>query len=117
MELVTPHKHKLLKYRYYGMSVNVGSVLYKPIIITRFEIVKSQRNKGKYMLVMQLKYVQDDIIKTVPVFTESYTLVSTIRDTEKDLPHYTKIIRKRDGYYYFVSLNYMEKETLKKIKL
>ena len=38
------------------------------------------------------------------LITESYTLIKTLQGTEDRLPHHTKIVRKRDGYYYFTAL-------------
>ncbi len=46
------------------------------------------------------------------VFSESYSLIKTIRGTEAGLPHLTKIVRKRDGYLYFTALNDKEKKCL-----
>ena len=46
------------------------------------------------------------------VFSESYSLIRTIRGTEDGLPHLTKIVRKRDGYLYFAALNDKEKKCL-----
>ena len=46
------------------------------------------------------------------VFSESYSLIKTIRGTEDELPHLTKIDRKRDGYLYFTALNDKEKKYL-----
>ena len=52
-----------------------------------------------------------EIIKTM-VFSESYSLIKTIRGTEAGLPHLTKIVRKHDGYLYFAALNDKEKKCL-----
>lgn len=46
------------------------------------------------------------------VFSESYSLIRTIRGTEAGLPHLTKIVRKRDGQLYFTALNQQEKKIL-----
>lgn len=65
------------------------------------------------MLVAQVYYLSGGSIETRPLMTEGYKLLKTIKGTESELPHYTKIIRKRDGYYYFAALNDKEKEPLK----
>ena len=68
------------------------------------------------MLAAQVYYVEDGAIEARLLIAEGYKLLKTIRGTEAELPHYTKIIRKRDGYYYFTALNDKEKEPLKVIE-
>lgn len=99
---------RVLKQQYKGRKLYVADVLYRPIKITTFEIVKSVLHKGKDMLVAQVEIKQSDKVECCVLFTESYTLIKTIRGTEKELPHITKIVRKRDRYYYFVPLNAIE---------
>lgn len=104
MNLCTPNRKPLLRNRYVGSRILPGQIIGKPIAITRFEIVPSRKNPGKPLLVAQ---IESDGIPSV-LMTESWTLIDTIRGTESELPHHTKIVRKRDGYYYFVQLNKME---------
>ena len=60
---------------------------------------------------VNLNHQNGEIIKAV-VFSESYSLIKTIRGTEDELPHLTKIVRKCDGYLYFTALNDKEKKCL-----
>lgn len=87
--------------------------MYIPIMITQFEVTSSTLHPGKDMMVAQVAYIGNggEIISRT-LFTESYTLISTIKGTESELPHYTKITRKRDGYFYFIKLNEKEKQIL-----
>lgn len=116
MDLMTIRRERRLKYIYQGSSIQPGGLLYKPIKITQFEITASTLHPGKDMVVAQVVSVSKDgeITQNI-LFTESYTLLSTLKGTEDSLPHYTKITRKKDGYYYFVILNEKEKEILSKI--
>lgn len=68
------------------------------------------------MLAAQVYFMEDGAIEVRLLLAEGYKLLETIRGTEDQLPHYTKIIRKRDGYYYFAALNEKEKEPLKLIE-
>ena len=94
--------------------------MYKPILITQFEITESSLNKGKDMLVAQVYYwksveengIKDRIRIKAVLFCESYKLIKTIRGTDDRLPHMTKITKKKDGYYYFTKLNDTEKSNL-----
>ena len=111
-------RHKpLLSHRYHGKAIYVSEVLYKPIRITAFEIVKSPKNEGKMLLVAQVEWNDGERMRTAPLMTESYDLIATIKDTEKDLPHVTKIIRSRDGQYHFSELNNIEINKLNNCKL
>jgi len=68
------------------------------------------------MLVAQVSFLADDgKAQTGVLFTESYSLIDSIRNTEEDLPHTTKIIRKSDRDYYFCQLNKIELSKLKTI--
>lgn len=115
MDLSTPkRKERRLKYDYEGEGMSASFYRYKPIRISQFEICKSWLNPDKDCLVAQVEYIDKETGELVKgtMWTESYTLLDTIRDTEKELPHYTKIVKKRDGYYYFVKLNDKEKQLL-----
>ncbi len=113
MDLSTPARKRLLKYRYDGTSVMPGKILYTPVKITRFEIADSTIHPGKKMVVAQVVYLEKDgTVERRVLFTESYTLIDTLKETEGSLPHYTKIVRKRDGFYYFAKLNDIEKRNL-----
>lgn len=98
--------------------------MYKPILITQFEITESSLNKGKDMLVAQVYYwksVEENSIKNkvkvkAVLFCESYNLIKTIKGTDDMLPHMTKITKKKDGYYYFTKLNDTEKSNLKDLQ-
>ena len=98
MDLSTPRGQKLLKHQYLGKRAYCAELLYKPLLICHFEIVASQQNAGKQMLVAQVYYLNDGAIEARPLMAEGYKLLATIKGTEDQLPHYTKIIRKRDGY-------------------
>lgn len=112
MDLSTPRRQKRLKHQYLGKGVQTGAVRYKPILITQFEIADSTLHAGKDMLVAQIHWLEDGAIETHPLFAEGYKLIETVQGTEESLPHFTKIVRKRDGYDYFTPLNAKEKEPL-----
>ncbi len=116
MDLSTPRGQKILKHQYLGKCIYCGQLLYKPLLICHFEITASQLHAGKEMLAAQVYFMEDGAIETRLLLAEGYKLLETIRGTEDQLPHYTKIIRKRDGYYYFAALNEKEKESLKLIE-
>ena len=116
MDLSTSRGQKILKHQYLGKRAYCGQLLYKPLLICHFEITASQLHAGKEMLAAQVYYVEDGAIEARLLIAEGYKLLKTIRGTEAELPHYTKIIRKRDGYYYFAALNDKEKEPLKVIE-
>ena len=114
MDLQTPRRTRRLNLNYEGPARSASQILYTPIKITQFEITESWLHPGKECLVFQsvnLNHESGEIIKTM-VFSESYSLIKTIRGTEDELPHLTKIVRKRDGYLYFVALNDKEKKCL-----
>ena len=113
MNLSSTRHKPLLSHRYHGKVIYVSEVLYKPIRITAFEIVKSPKNEGKMLLVAQVEWNDGVRMRTAPLMTESYDLISTIRDTEAELPHYTKIIRTKDRQYHFAQLNQIEINSLK----
>lgn len=94
--------------------MSAGLFRYKPLKITQFEICESWLNPSKECLVAQVTYIDKDTQEAIrrTLWTESYTLVNTIKGTEDSLPHYTKIVVKKDGYYYFVRLNEKEKQLL-----
>ena len=117
MNLSSARHKPLLSHQYQGKSIYVSEVLYKPIRITAFEIVKSPKNEGKMLLVAQVEWNDGGRMRTAPLMTESYDLISTIKGTEAELPHYTKITRSRDGQYHFSELNQIEINSLKTIKL
>ena len=114
MDLQTPRITRRLNLHYEGPARSASQILYTPIKITQFEITESWLHPGKECLVFQsvnLNRKSGEIIKTM-VFSESYSLIKTIRGTEAGLPHLTKIVRKRDGYLYFAALNDKEKKCL-----
>ena len=113
MNLSSARHKPLLSHRYHGKSIYVSEVLYSPIKITAFEIVKSPKNEGKMLLVAQVEWNDGGRMRTAPLMTESYDLISTIKGTEAELPHYTKITRSRDGQYHFSELNQIEINSLK----
>lgn len=118
MNLSSSHRQKkILTHKFKGKAILVSTILYKPIRITDFEIVPSPKNKDKKLLVAQVEWNEGESIKTAPLMTESYDLIATIKDTEKDLPHVTKIIRSRDGQYHFSELNNIEINKLNNCKL
>ena len=108
MNLSSTRHKPLLSHRYHGKAIYASEVLYKPIRITAFEIVKSPKNEGKMLLVAQVEWNDGG-----RMMTESYDLISTIKGTEAELPHYTKITRSRDGQYHFSELNQIEINSLK----
>lgn len=114
MDLQTPRRERVLKHQYTGRAVAAGGVLFRPLRIDFFEIAPSQLHEGRDMLVMQTASIDRDTGEIVshPVMTESFSLIKTIRGTEDSLPHYTKIVRKRDGYLYFSKLNDEEKRNI-----
>ena len=114
MDLSTSRRERRLKHDYVGEGMSAAHLRYKPIKIIQFEICRSWLNDNKDCLVAQAMFVDKETgeVKKVTIWTESYSLIKTIRGTEDSLQHYTKIIRKRDGYYYFVKLNDIEKSTL-----
>lgn len=120
MDLISSRKERRLKHEYSGVNINARDIMYKPILITQFEITESSLNKGKDMLVAQVYYwksveengIKDRIRIKAVLFCESYNLIKTIRGTDDRLPHMTKITKKKDGYYYFTKLNDTEKSNL-----
>ena len=102
-----------MTHKFKGKAILVSAILYKPIRITDFEIVPSPKNKDKKLLVAQVEWNEGESITTAPLMTESYDLIATIKDTEAELPHYTKITRSRDGQYHFSELNQIEINSLK----
>ena len=113
MNLSSARHKPLLSHQYHGKSIYVSEVLYKPIRITAFEIVKSPKNEGKMLLVAQVGWNDGGRMRTAPLMTESFDLISTIKGTESELPHITKITRSRDGQYHFSELNQIEINSLK----
>lgn len=97
-------KRPLLRGRYEGKAIYARDLLSNPIIIDHFEIVPSRHNKGKDMLVAQVVLNGERKV----LFTESYSLINTLRETRDSPPYATKIVRKQDGYLYFVKLNKLE---------
>ena len=97
MNLSSARHKPLLSHQYHGKSIYVSEVLYKPIRITAFEIVKSPKNEGKMLLVAQVEWNDEGRMRTAPLMTESFDLISTIKGTESELPHITKITRSRNG--------------------
>ena len=97
-------KRPLLRGRYEGKAIYVRDLLGEPIIVDHFEIAPSRHNKGKDMLVAQVMLNGERRV----LFTESYSLISTLRETRDSPPYATKIVRKQDGYLYFVKLNKVE---------
>ena len=120
MDLISSRRERRLKHEYSGVNINARDIMYKPILITKFEITESSLNKGKDMLVAQVYYwksveengIKDRIRIKAVLFCESYNLIKTIRGTDDRLPHMTKITKKKDGYYYFTKLNDTEKSNL-----
>lgn len=120
MDLISSRRERRLKHEYSGVNINARDIMYKPILITQFEITESSLNKGKDMLVAQVYYwksveengIKDRIRIKAVLFCESYKLIKTIRGTDDRLPHMTKITKKKDGYYYFTKLNDTEKSNL-----
>jgi len=113
MDLITPKRRRLHSTPFDGVGTSARNVLYIPLKIIRFEINESVLHLGKKMLTFQADYIDKNGVRYHrPVMTESFTLINTISGTESELPHYTKIIRKRDGYFYFVKLNDIEKSQL-----
>lgn len=110
MNNLITQKHPLLRGRYEGKAIYVRDLLGNPIIIDHFGIVPSRHNKGKDMLVAQVMIGGDKRV----LFTESYSLIDTLRHTIDSPPYVTKIVRKSDSYLYFVKLNKVE---LKNISL
>ena len=104
MNSLFTEKRPLLKGRYEGKAIYARNLLGNPIIIDHFEIVPSRHNKGKDMLVAQIVVDGEHRV----LFTESYSLISTLRETRDGPPYATKIVRKQDGYLYFVKLNKVE---------
>ncbi|MBP3732087.1 MAG: hypothetical protein J6I84_02455 [Bacilli bacterium] len=115
MNLSTRNNGNTLLHTYTGDKIPLTEILYRPIKISGFEFMDSVLHPGKKVLVMQVHYMSGDTPMVNVVFTESYPLIKTITGTEGYLPHYTKIVRKRNGYYNFVDLN--DKEKLKIINL
>ena len=107
MNLSTQTPTRSLSRSYRGRRVYIQQIINRPVCIRSFEITKSKIHPGKEMLIMNVLPRFESVMCVV--ITESYTLIDTIRGTESSLPHTTKIIRKRDGYYYFVELNEIEK--------
>lgn len=101
--LVTVRNH-VLKGRYVGKAIYVGGMMNMPFILTHYEITDSRHNEGKSLLVAQV--ILNGERRTL--FTESYSLIETIQAAKTAPPYYTKIIKKKDGYYYFVRLNNVE---------
>lgn len=97
-------KRPLLRGRYEGKAIYARDLIAKPIVIDHYEIVPSRHNKGKDMLVAQVMIGGDKRV----LFTESYSLIDTLRHTIDSPPYVTKIVRKQDGYLYFVKLNKVE---------
>ena len=100
MNLATPDRRTILSHAYRGSRLRVGDVLCKPMTITAFELIPSQLHPGKQALAMQVVVDGEEHL----LITESYTLIKTLQGTEDRLPHHTKIVRERDGYYYFTGL-------------
>lgn len=113
MNLSSPRRKRLLSHKFTGKSILVSRVIYKPIMITDFEIIDSPKNKGKKLLVAQVRWNDEGRTLTAPLMTESYDLISTIQGTEDSLPHYTKIMRSKDKQYHFTELNNIEIKSLK----
>ena len=104
MNSLFTEKRPLLKGRYEGKAIYVRDLMGKPIVIDHYEIVPSRHNKDKDMLVAQVVLSGDRRV----LFTESYSLIDTLRQTRDSPPYATKIVRKSDGYLYFVKLNKVE---------
>ena len=112
MNLSSARRKPLMSHQYQGKSIYASEVLYKPIKISAFEIVKSPKNEGKMLLVAQVEWNDEGRMRTAPLMTESFDLISTIKGTESELPHITKITRSRDGQYHFSELNQIEINSL-----
>ena len=110
MNSLFTERRPLLKGRYDGKAIYVRDLMGKPIVIDHYEIVPSRHNKDKDMLVAQVMIGGDKRV----LFTESYSLIDTLRHTIDSPPYVTKIVRKIDSYRYFVKLNKVE---LKNISL
>lgn len=104
MNSLSTTRRPLLSGRYFGRMIHVRDILCEPIIIERYEIVRSRHNKDKDMLAAQIVFKGERRV----LFTESYSLISTLRETRDSPPYATKIVRKQDGYLYFVKLNKVE---------
>lgn len=104
MKNLITQKRPLLKGRYEGKAIYVRDLMGKPIVIDHYEIVPSRHNKDKDMLLAQVVLNGDRRV----LFTESYSLIDTLRQTRDSPPYVTKIVRKSDGYLYFVKLNKVE---------
>ena len=102
MDLTSSLRPKKLKYNYIGTGISARQLLYVPLKITQFEIVDSWIRPDKECLIMQIVYIDKDtgeVIKEM-MWTEAYSLVKDIKNTENSLPHYTKL-RKTKGYILF----------------
>ena len=111
MSLSTPTKRRLFKMPLVGRKVYPSEILGRPIRIDNYEIIDSPKNKDKKLVCMQL-YTDKPCI----CMTESFTLIDTLKKADKsNLPFCSKIIKKKDNYYYFVKLNEFEKKLLQKM--
>ena len=99
----------MLKCRYEGKAIYANGILGDPFVLDHFEIAPSRYNPGKDMLVAQITINGQKRV----LFTESYSLINTIKSARASPPYATKIIRKSDNYYYFTKLNKVELDSLK----
>lgn len=108
--LSTVTKKRSFSTRFKGSKVYVSALLNKPFSIVAFEITASKYNKGKKLAGIQVVWAGVSYL----LLTESFTLIDTLAAANKsELPFYTKIVRKSDGYYYFVKLNAFEMKQVK----
>ena len=115
MDLSSKKPVRRLKLEYEGDGLAAGVLKYIPIKIVRFEITQSWLNTDKELLMAQVKYIDRKTgeVKNHPIWTESYSLIRDIKDTENKLPHYTKIRHDtKTGYLLWTALNDKEKSLL-----
>lgn len=102
-------KPRLFSKKFEGLKVRPAEILNRPVLIKDFEIVESPRNKGKKLAGIQVRAAGVNSL----LLTESYSLIDTLMQADRaNLPFCTKMVKKRDGYYYFVKLNEQEKAAL-----
>lgn len=111
MDLTSSLRPKKLKYSYIGTGISARQLLYVPLKIIQFEIVDSWIHPNKECLIMQVVYIDNGEVIKEMMWTEAYSLVKDIKNTENFLPHYTKL-RKTKGYILFTQLNEKEKSPL-----
>jgi len=94
-----------LRKKFIGDKISLKDVIYKPIMITQYEVSDS-RFYSSPMLTLQI--VIDD--KERVLFTQSRVLRKTIEKNKDKPPYYTKIIKRKNGCLYFAKLTDKEKE-------